>query len=82
MPLYDFKCKKCGTVFERFQKSDHKGDRIEKCDCGGEAERIFTNGASHRFTFKEGFDICTGEYHPNKKHYEECKRRKGLVKVE
>lgn len=82
MPLFDFVCPKCGKTFDAFQKADHEGPRVEKCTCGEMAERVFTNGASFRFTFRDGYDVCTGEYHPTKRHYEECKRRKGLVKVE
>ena len=81
MPLYDFECT-CGNVFERFQKSNHEGKRTEVCpNCGGIAKYIPTNGASFRM-FREGFNICTGEYHSTQKDYEACKRRKGLVKVE
>lgn len=81
MPLFDFKCRKCDRVFEAFQRADHDGRRTETCSCGGMAERVWTSGASFVFTFRDGFDVCTGEYHPTKKHYEECKFRKGLVKA-
>jgi len=82
VPLFDFKCE-CGKIFERFQKADHEGEnRMAMCECGKMAPWMPSNGASFKFTFRDGYDVCTGEYHPTKRHYEECKRRKGLVKVE
>jgi putative FmdB family regulatory protein len=83
MPRFDFKCPACGKTFEQFQPAFYRGDkRMAKCVCGADAARIFTCGPSFKFAFRDGYDTCTGEYHPTKKHYEECKRRKGLVKVD
>ena len=82
MPLFDFECPEHG-VFDAFQKANREGLRTEPCPkCGKMAAMKWSNGASHKFTFKDGFDACTGEYHPTKRHYEETCRRKGLVKVE
>jgi putative FmdB family regulatory protein len=81
MPLFDFKCPR-GHEFESFQKANHEGERVEPCpECGEIARRQWTRGAGFRM-FREGFNICTGEYHSTQKDYEACKRRKGLVKVE
>jgi putative FmdB family regulatory protein len=36
MPIYQYKCKKCGEEFEKFQ---HIDDRYEtKCKCGGDTK--------------------------------------------
>lgn len=82
MPLFDFECAEHG-IFDAFQKANHDGDRVEPCPkCGKPAKMKWSNGAMFKFTFRDGYDSCTGEYHPTKKHYEECKRRKGLVKID
>jgi len=39
MPLYEYKCKKCGHVFERIQK--FSDPHVKKCpDCGGSVEQV------------------------------------------
>jgi putative FmdB family regulatory protein len=49
MPTYDYKCRKCGTVFELFQKmSDPPEATCPKC--GGKAERQLSGG--HGIVFK------------------------------
>lgn len=48
MPTYDYKCKKCGTVFEVFQKMSD--EPVANCpDCGGEAKRMISGGAGIHF---------------------------------
>ena len=79
--LFDFECPKCGKVFEGVAKQGSKAHPV--CpDCGEKSNWKPSWSGGFRFTFRDGFNPCTGEYHPNKAHYEECKRRKGLVKVE
>jgi putative FmdB family regulatory protein len=44
MPIYSYKCEKCGRVFDKFQKvSDGNGDNSKtKCIyCNGNASRLF-----------------------------------------
>ncbi len=49
MPTYDYKCSKCGTVFELFQKM--KDPPVAKCPkCGGKSERQLSGG--HGIVFK------------------------------
>jgi len=49
MPTYDYKCPKCGTGFEPFQKM--KDPPVAKCPkCGGKAERQLSGG--HGIVFK------------------------------
>lgn len=43
MPTYEYKCKKCGHVFEEFQKMSD--DPVEECpECGGEVIRVIHGG--------------------------------------
>jgi putative FmdB family regulatory protein len=43
MPTYEYKCKKCGYEFERFQKIT--ADPVATCpECGGSVERLITKG--------------------------------------
>ncbi len=39
MPFYDYKCSKCGHVFEAFHAVDENVDACEKC--GGGVKRLF-----------------------------------------
>ncbi len=41
MPIYEYKCKKCGHRFERIQK--FSDPHIKKCpDCGGPVEQVIS----------------------------------------
>ena len=41
MPLYEYKCKKCGHRFEKIQKFSDKP--IKKCpECGGPVEQVIS----------------------------------------
>jgi putative FmdB family regulatory protein len=41
MPLYEYKCKKCGHVFERIQK--FSDPHVKKCpECGGAVEQLLS----------------------------------------
>jgi len=44
MPNYDYKCKKCGHIFEVFQSMT--AERIKECpECSGEVQRLIGAGA-------------------------------------
>lgn len=46
MPNYDYRCEKCGNVFEIFQKmSDPKLESCPEKDCGGQVKRLLGTGA-------------------------------------
>jgi putative FmdB family regulatory protein len=43
MPTYEYKCRKCSLVFERFQKMTD--EPVKTCPrCGGEVERLISAG--------------------------------------
>ena len=45
MPTYEYKCKKCGSTFEKFQSI--KEDPIKKCkSCGGEVYRLISKNGN------------------------------------
>ncbi|MBK1830950.1 zinc ribbon domain-containing protein [Verrucomicrobiaceae bacterium R5-34] len=46
MPNYDYRCEKCGNVFEVFQKmSDAKLESCPEPDCDGAVKRLLGTGA-------------------------------------
>lgn len=43
MPIYEYRCRKCGNVFEEWVKT-FDSPELEPCPkCGGDAERIMLN---------------------------------------
>jgi len=45
MPTYEYKCKKCGNTFEKFQSIT--ADPIEKCkSCDGEVYRLISKNGN------------------------------------
>ena len=45
MPTYEYKCKKCGNAFEKFQSIT--ADPIEKCkNCDGEVYRLISKNGN------------------------------------
>ena len=45
MPTYDYKCKKCGNIFEKFQSITE--DPIKKCkSCDGEIYRLISKNGN------------------------------------
>jgi len=44
MPTYEYKCKSCGCIFEKFQGMRDKP--VAKCPtCGGKVQRLIGSGA-------------------------------------
>ena len=41
MPLYEYKCRRCGKTFETIQKFSDKPLTVH-ADCGGEVERLLS----------------------------------------
>jgi putative FmdB family regulatory protein len=55
VPIYEYRCKKCGHLFEKLHQSFSEA-RVKKCpECGGKVEQLFSAPAAH---FKgEGFYV-------------------------
>ena len=49
LKCFDVQCKKCEKISEQFIEQD---EVLEKCDCGGEVEKIFTG----KMTFELLYD--------------------------
>ena len=82
MPIYEYKCKKCGYVFELIQK--FSDPPVAKCPkCGGKAERILSSRVA--FNFK-GAGFYTTDYNsksnntPTVKEKSKDKTKKGKDK--
>jgi len=58
--IYDYVCDKCGMVTEVFVSNYNDAREIEKCECGGDAKKVFPSEVNFVFkgsgTFKTGFD--------------------------
>ena len=68
MPTYEYKCKKCGEIFEKFQSITE--EPIKKCiSCNGEVYRLISKNAN--FILKGGgyysTDNRNNNYKPKKK---------------
>ena len=75
MPTYEYKCKKCGNIFEKFQSITE--DPIKKCkNCGGEVYRLISKNGN--FILKgSGYystDNRNGSYKPEKKRLTASKK--------
>lgn len=46
MPLYEYKCNKCGAVFEKLQKFSDDPVKTHE-GCGGPVERLLSTAAFH-----------------------------------
>src|SRR5271169_2565559 len=44
MPIYEYRCEKCGKVFEKMQKFSDPPVEVHE-DCGGEVERLISTSA-------------------------------------
>jgi len=64
MPTYEYKCKKCGNIFEKFQSITE--DPIKKCtSCDGEVYRLISKNAN--FILKGGGYYSTDNRNNNYK---------------
>lgn len=59
MPLYDYKCPKCGSIFEEFRSIAKMDDSIKCPKCATESHRNFSVGDSLGVVY-------VGENWPNK----------------
>ena len=75
MPTYEYKCKKCGNTFEKFQSITE--DPIKKCkSCDGEVYRLISKNGN--FILKgSGYystDNRSSNYKPEKKRLTASKK--------
>ena len=75
MPTYEYKCKKCGEIFEKFQSITE--DPIKKCkNCDGEVYRLISKNGN--FILKgSGYystDNRSSNYKPKKKRLTASKK--------
>lgn len=47
MPLYEYKCQKCGTQFEKIERFSDKPLETHDGDCGGRVERLISSPSFH-----------------------------------
>ena len=76
MPTYEYKCKKCGNTFEKFQSITE--DPIKKCkSCGGDVYRLISKNGN--FILKgSGYystDNRGSNYKPEKKRLTASKKK-------
>jgi len=49
MPIYEYRCRKCGKVFEKFQKISEGGDHLTCPSCGGKKpEKLLSSFSSSK----------------------------------
>jgi len=59
MPLYEYKCPKCGSIFEEFRSISKMDDPIKCPSCTTDSQRNFSVGDSIGIVY-------IGEHWPNK----------------
>lgn len=79
MPLYDFRCRSCSDVKEKYANHEH---RLSVCDfCGGEMVRLVTTRYSVHRDLKPYLDEHIAEnpvWVKSKKHREELMKKHGV----
>ena len=73
MPTYDYKCPKCGTVFERVQKIT-SSPKLPCPKCGATAQRVISGG--HGLVFKGSGFYETDYKRPGEKAKHDKKKAK------
>ena len=49
MPIYEYRCRKCGKLFEKIQKVDEGGNSLKCPYCGGKKpEKVFARFSSSK----------------------------------
>jgi putative FmdB family regulatory protein len=74
MPLYDYQCKSCGKVEERFAKVEEK-ECI--CDCGGVMHRLIPRSFGVSIDFVPGYYSCVARFRKDPNAY--CSTKKELL---
>ena len=81
MPLYAYRCEKCGREWEEWRKIEERLD--VKCECGGKAVIDFRKFGKRNVMFftpytYEDLDVYPIHITSKKQLKEECKKR-GLI---
>lgn len=63
MPLYEYRCEKCGKVKEVLVSGFGRDEVDERCACGGRLKRIFSTTADIRSSAASG--ASAGECTPS-----------------
>ena len=51
MPIYEYRCRKCGKLFEKIQKVNEGGENLECPHCGGQKpEKVLSSFSSSKGT--------------------------------
>ena len=49
MPIYEYRCRKCGKVFEKIQKVNEGGESLKCPHCGGQKpEKVLSSFSSSK----------------------------------
>ncbi|MDI7261736.1 MAG: zinc ribbon domain-containing protein [Thermodesulfobacteriota bacterium] len=49
MPIYEYRCRKCGDIFEKIQKISETGDSLQCPYCGGKKpEKVLSSFSSSK----------------------------------
>ncbi len=48
MPIYEYRCRKCGKIFEKIQRVDEGGEFLKCPCCGGKPERVLSSFSSSK----------------------------------
>lgn len=78
MPLYDFQCKECSKVVEKYAKIE---EETQECDCGGEMKRLITTSFSAHGDIDPYLDENIGRepvWIKSKKHRRQVMKREGV----
>ena len=88
MPIYSYRCKNCGKVFEKFRKMGAEG--VEHCDsCNSEALRlflpsgiIFKGSGFYSTDYKTSSNKATSSPGSVKEDKKECKKEDNIAASE
>ena len=51
MPIYEYRCRRCGKIFEKIQKVNEGGENLECPHCGGQKpEKVLSSFSSSKGT--------------------------------
>ena len=60
MPLYEFRCKDCGKLFESYRRLSDEGKEEFCPSCGGRAEKMGISLFQAKGSFSPGAPSCGG----------------------